>query len=93
MVDLSDVIGKAVGGDEGAMIDTLIDMLRRYYNIENGVPVSKIEQFSDTDIVLQSLLNMANELPLFNVPDITTIPRVINRLNEAIERKNLEEMK
>lgn len=52
MVDLSDVIGKAVGGREGYLLDNLIDMLMKYYSSDRY-------KWTDTEIVSSILYDYA----------------------------------
>lgn len=54
MVDLSDVIGRAVGGEEGDTLDYLIDITRRY------VSTMENREWSDTKIVEALLYDAIN---------------------------------
>jgi hypothetical protein len=53
MVDLSDVIGQAIGGDRGYYVDQIIDRLRM---IHNNRDYEKTNQVSDEDIVIDALM-------------------------------------
>lgn len=49
MVDLSDVIGKAIGGDEGMLANQLIDGIRKALTLDQQ------EAWTDTDVILALL--------------------------------------
>ena len=53
MIDLSDVIGKAVGGEDGQLMDKLIDDLRISLSLETQ------HAWTDTEVVKLALYEMA----------------------------------
>lgn len=79
MVDLSDVIGKAVGGEKGQLLDTLIDNIRRFYDTTMTSEGYAKYRVNDTDVIALALYYLAdsiNEDEYFEVDN--------NSLSEAI---------
>lgn len=56
MVDLSDVIGKAIGGMEGQATDNLIDVIRLYF-----VALGQ-KDYDDVDVVLLALDELVHKI-------------------------------
>lgn len=70
MVDLSDVIHRAVGGETGQLLDEMIDDLRRLMSSEQNV------MWDDTEVLAAILYTVVENRQVFR--HITHVPKVDN---------------